>query len=94
MGKNLVEPALVAADPILPRNMNEVIDGFPAKDGVVRAVYTGAISGPPKIRPRPFEIALCAPKHAARYQVEQGLVLALQSILANYRELKAYAQHL
>jgi len=94
VGKNLVEPALVAADPILPRNMNEVIDGFPAKDGVVRAVYTGAISGPPKIRPRPFEIALCAPKHAARYQVEQGLVLALQSILANYRELKAYAQHL
>jgi protein MpaA len=94
VGKSLVEPALAAADPILPRNTSELIDGFPANDGVVRAVYTGAISGPPKIRPRPFEIALCAPKHAARYQTEQGLVLALQSILTNYRELKAYAQNL
>jgi murein peptide amidase A len=94
VGKNLVEPALAAADPVLPRDTNEIIDGFPAKDGVVRAVYAGAISGPPKIRPRPFEIALCAPRQAARYQAEQGLVLALQSILANYRELRAYAQNL
>jgi protein MpaA len=92
--KNLAEPALAAAEPILPRNRNDLIDGFTAKDGVVRAVYSGAISGPPQIRPRPFQIALCAPRHAARYQIEQGLVLALESILANYRELRAYAQNL
>src|SRR5689334_16341574 len=48
VAKNLVEPALIAAEPVLPRNTNEIIDDFPAKDGVVRAVYTGAISGPPK----------------------------------------------
>jgi protein MpaA len=94
VGKNLVEPALAAADPILPRDRKDVIDGFAAKDGVVRAVYTGAISGPPSIRPRPFEIALCAPRGAARYQQEQGLLLAVQCILSNYRELRAYAQNL
>jgi hypothetical protein len=94
VGKNLLEPALAAAESVLPRNRNEVIDGFAARDGVVRAAYSGAISGPPNIRPRPFEIALRAPRGAARYQQEQGLLLAVQSILANYRELRAYAQNL
>lgn len=94
VGKDLLEPALAAAETILPRNRSDFIDGFPAKNGVVRAIFNGAVSGPPKIRPRPFEIALCAPRQAARYQQEQGLVFALQSILANYREFRAYAQHL
>jgi hypothetical protein len=94
VGQDLLEPALAAAETILPRDGSDLIEGFPAKKGVVRAIFNGAISGPPKLRPRPFEIALCAPKQAARYQQEQGLVLALQSILASYRELRAYAQNL
>jgi len=94
VAKNLLEPALAAAESSLPRNANAEIDGFVARDGVILAGYTGALSGPPKIRPRPFEIALCAPKLAARYQQEEGLLLALQSILKNYRELKAYAPNL
>ena len=92
--KHLLEPALAAAEPVLPRNEEGIIDGFVAQRGAIRESYAGAISGPPKVRPRPFEIALCGPGSAPTFRLEQGFVLAMQAILARYRELRAYAAHL
>jgi hypothetical protein len=92
--KHLLKPALDAAEFILPRNQNDVIDGFIARHGIIRGGYQGVLSAPPKARPRPFEIVLATPQAAPQYQQERALVAALQTILAEYQKLMAYAQNL
>jgi hypothetical protein len=71
-----------------------VIDGFNAADGVIRDGYSGVLSAPPEVRPRPFEIILETPKSPPQVLKEAAFVAALQSILTNYRELIAYAPNL
>jgi predicted deacylase len=56
--KNLIKPALQAAEKFLPRDERPVIDGFNARNGIIRDSYDGILSAPPKVRPRPFEIIL------------------------------------
>jgi hypothetical protein len=91
---NLIEPALQAAAEFLPRNDAEVIDGFRARNGIIRNAYDGMLSAPPGIRPRPFEIVLETPAQAPTYLKEAAFVAALRSILVHYREFIAYAADL
>ena len=87
----MIEPALQAAGEFLPRNRDEVIDGFRARNGIIRSGYDGMLSAPPGLRPRPFEIVLEVPAQAPTYLKEAAFVAALRSILASYREFIAYA---
>ena len=92
--RNLVEPALQAAEHFLPRNGNDTIDGFRARNGIIRQGYQGALRAPPTVRPRPFEITLETPQAAPNYLKEGAFVAALQVILTRYRELISYASGL
>lgn len=92
--KHLIEPALKAAEQVLPRNQNSVIDGFNAENGIIKEGYDGILSAPPRNRPKPFEIILETPHAAPQYQQEHALVVALQQILNEYRKLVAYAPNL
>jgi len=92
--KHLIEPALNAAGEFLPRNNNEVIDGFRARNGVIRKGYQGILGAPPQVRPRPFEIILESPKAAPEYLKEAAFVTSLKTILSEYRKFIAYAQNL
>ena len=92
--KHLIEPALQAAEQFLPRNGNETIDGFRARNGIIRDTYPGVLSAPPKVRPRPFEIVLETPQAPPSYLKEAALVAALRMILTQYREFIAYAPNL
>ena len=92
--KSLVEPALQAAEQFLPRNGNETIDGFRARNGIIRDTYPGVLSAPPKVRPRPFEVILETPQAPPNYMKEAAFVAALRMILAQYREFIAYAPNL
>ena len=92
--KHLIEPALKAADAFLPLDKRALIDGFPARQSVVRDTFPGVLSAPPIVRPRPFEIVLEAPKGRPTFLTECAFVAALQSILAGYRKFIAYAQNL
>jgi hypothetical protein len=92
--QNLIEPALQAAEQFLPRNGNETIDGFRARNGVIRDSYPGVLSAPPKARPRPFEIILETPQTPPNYLKEAALVAALRVILTRYREMMGYAPNL
>jgi protein MpaA len=90
----LIEPALQAAEEFLPRNANDTIDGFRARNGVIRQGYDGILRAPPTVRPRPFEIILETPKAPPAYLKEAALVAALRMILVRYREFIAYAPNL
>jgi murein peptide amidase A len=92
--KHLIEPALEAAAQFLPRNQDEVIDGFRARNGIIRDSYNGILRAPPKIRPRPFEITLETPQAPPVYLKEAALVAALRMILLRYREFIAYAPNI
>ena len=92
--KHLIEPALAAAEKFLPRDERPVIDGFNARNGVIRDCYDGVLSAPPKVRPRPFEIILETPATPPEYLKELAFVAALQTILLEYNKFIAYAPNL
>jgi murein peptide amidase A len=92
--QHLIEPALRAAEKFLPRDRRSIIDGFQARNGVVRDAYDGVLSAPPKVRPRPFEIILETPQAPPVYLKECAFVIALQTILDEYRKFIAYAPNL
>jgi hypothetical protein len=93
--RHLIEPALAAAERYLPRDERESIEGFQARHGIIRDGSDGGLSAPPKVRPRPFEIILEAPKSApAHLMKECAFAAALRTILTEYRKLIAYAQNI
>jgi hypothetical protein len=92
--KHLIEPALQAAGKFLPRDPRSIIDGFQARNGVIRDAYDGVLSAPPKVRPRPFEIILETPQSPPTFLKECAFVAALKTILIEYRQFIAYAPNL
>jgi len=89
--KHLMEPALAAAEAALPRNKRALIDGFHAVEGIIHSGYGGILSTPPGSWPEPFEMVIETPQHAPLDLQRQAFVLALRSILREYREFISYA---
>lgn len=92
--KHLIKPALQAAERFLPRSRKALIDGFPANDGIIFDGFAGILSGPPGVRPQPFEIVLEMPQTAPSHLIRAAFGAALRSILAEYRQFMAYALNL
>jgi len=92
--RHLIEPALAAAEKILPRDERATIDGFRARNGIISDCYEGVLSAPPKVRPRPFEIMLETPQSPPTYVKDAAFVAALQTVLIEYRKFIAYASNL
>lgn len=92
--ENLIIPALEAVEAILPRNRQQVLDGFPAHESIIHKTYPGILSAPPEAFPKPFEIILETPEKPPTFLKEAALVLAIQTILAEYRKLIAFADNL
>jgi hypothetical protein len=92
--ENLLRPALSEAAKILPRNFNAIIDGFAARDGIIYDVYEGVLAAPARMDPLPFEIVFETP-HAAPLELQvNALVVALHTILAEYRRLVSFAANI
>jgi hypothetical protein len=92
--ENLLRPALREAGKVLPRNVNATIDGFAARDGIIYDHYDGVLAAPAKIDPVPFEIILETPHKAPMDHQVKALVVALRTILKEYRELMAFAANI
>jgi murein peptide amidase A len=92
--KNLLEPALAAAEQILPRNRHPIIDGFAAHEGIISECYDGILTSPPKWDQNPFEIILESPQSALRERQAQALALSVEVVLVEYQKLIAFAANL
>ena len=92
--EHLLRPALSAAAEILPRNVNAQIDGFAARDGIIYDQYEGILAAPIEIEPVPFEIILETPQHAPIEKQVESLVIAMHTILSEYRQLMSFAQNI
>jgi hypothetical protein len=91
--ENLLRPALAEAAKILPRNINAIIDGFAARDGIIYDHYEGVLAAPARMDPVPFEIILETPHHAAMALQVEALV-AMRTILSEYRRLISFAANI
>ena len=80
--RNLVEPALKAAEQFLP-----IDNGIDTRGGC-------NLSAPAGLRPRPFEVILQSPSHAPTFLTECAFTTALHTILVEYRKFIAYARNL
>jgi hypothetical protein len=90
----VVEPALRAAEKVVPRNCEPVIDNFTARNGLIRKGYPGMLCAAPEARPRPFEIVFETPHRAdLEKQIEANLVF-LRHALDQYQQLQAVGQDL
>lgn len=92
--RGLLEPALAAAEKIIPRNRMPIIDGFPAENGIISECYDGILTSPPDLRPAPFEIILETPQSAALHLQVEAFVVAIRTILTEYQKLLAFAANL
>jgi predicted deacylase len=91
LSEHLLAPALHAASAHLPRNSQPIIDGFLAKDGIIKEGYLGILSAPPEQKVKPLEIVFETPGLAPMPQQVAASVAAVKTILAEYRLLQAYA---
>lgn len=92
--RQLMEPALKAAEELLPRNRQSFIDGFHARDGVITDCFEGVLGARPNTRSRPFEIILESPQQAPQYLQELAFAASLRAVLDEYRKFIAYAANL
>jgi hypothetical protein len=92
--ENLLRPALQEAGKVLPRNVSATIDGFAARDGIIYDHYEGILAAPARIEPAPFEIILETPHGAAIELQVQALVVAMRTVLTEYRRLISFAANI
>ena len=92
--RGLLEPALRAAERILPRNTRASIDGFPAHQGIISQCFEGILTSPPELSPLPFEIIFETPALTPIEVQTEAALAALRSILFEYQELLAFAANL
>jgi len=90
----LLRPALREAGKILPRNINATIDGFAARDGIIYDHYDGVLAAPAQMEPVPFEIILETPHQATVESQVRALVVAMHTILAEYRRVVSFAANI
>jgi len=94
LSEHLLRPALAAANAHLPYCVHPIIDGFTADEGIIRQGYSGILSAPPEQRPQPLEIVFETPALAPLDQQVEAAVAAVQTMLAEYRQLQAFAANL
>ena len=94
LSENLLEPALQSAEKFLPRNRRRVIDGFPAKNGIIYKSFDGVLRSVPGLQPPPFELTLETPQKAPLHLQVEAFAAALQTVLVEYRYLMAVAQNI
>jgi len=92
--ENLLRPALLEAGRILPRNTNPAIDGFAARDGIIYKHYEGVLAAPREIEPVPFEIIFETPHGAPMELQVRALMVAVRTIMTEYRLLQSFAQNI
>jgi len=90
----LLRSALLAAERMFPRDRRDKIDGFTAREGIIRDCFTGILSAPPQQRPRPFNLIFETPARPPLATQIAANVAALDAILATYRGFIAYGQDL
>ncbi len=94
LARQLLEPALKAAEVAQARDVRPVIDGFHAVNGMIYDSYDGILSAHREQKPQPFELILESPAVSPLVEQRRAFSLALASVLSEYRKFIAYGANL
>lgn len=94
LNEELLKPALRACECILGRDPRTHIDGFAASESILRDCFPGVLAAPAEQDPKPFDIIFETPARAPHRSQVSATVVALKSILGEYRRFIAYGQNL
>lgn len=94
LNEALLVPALAAAKRFLPVDERAVIDGFPARAGLICDCYPGVLSAPPDQHPQPFDLIFETPACAPFDHQVAATVAAFDAVIATYPAFISYAQNL
>jgi hypothetical protein len=94
LARQLLSPALAAAEQAQPRDVRPFIDGFQAVNGMIHESYDGILCAPPQQIPQPFELILESPALAPLADQRNAFRLALKAILQEYCPFIAYGANL
>lgn len=94
LNEALLKPALRASERILPRNHGTLIDGFTACEGLIHHCFEGVLSAPAGQRPQPFDIIFETPALAPLPLQVDATVVALETVLEEYRVFLAHSINL
>lgn len=94
ISQELLLPALWAAEKILPRNEQRIIDGFPANRGLIQQGYTGVLSAPREARYAPFDLTFETPQATPVHLQVKAYLAALKCILSEYRTIQGFGQNI
>lgn len=94
LNEELLKPALRACECIIGRDPRTQIDGFNASESILRDCFPGVLAAPAEQEPKPFDIIFETPARAPYLSQVSAIVVALKSILGEYRRFIAYGQNL
>lgn len=94
INEGLLKPALRASERVLPRNHGTTIDGFAARDGLIRHCYEGVLSAPAGQRPQPFDLIFETPALSPLHLQIEATLIAIETVLEEYRVFLAHSINL
>ncbi|MBN9689639.1 MAG: succinylglutamate desuccinylase/aspartoacylase family protein [Verrucomicrobia bacterium] len=94
LSEHLLEPALRQGNRFLSRNRRPQIDGFAARESIIHSGYPGMLQSAPETPRRPFEITWETPQKAPLDRQVSATVEGLEAILAEYRRIQSFANHI
>jgi hypothetical protein len=92
LNEELLRPALRACENVLCRDGRAKIDGFAATESILRDCFPGVLSAPEEQTPEPFDIIFETPGSAPHDAQVNATVIALESVLREYRRFIAWGQ--
>lgn len=94
LNEALLKPALLASERVLPRNRAATIDGFQASEGLINHCFEGVLSAPRQQRPQPFDLIFETPALAPIELQVDATIVALETLLDEYRVFLAHSINL
>lgn len=94
LNEALLKPALRASERVLPRNRAAMIDGFEASEGLIHRCFDGVLSAPAQQRPQPFDLIFETPALAPLDLQVSATIIAIETLLDEYRVFLAHSINL
>lgn len=98
LSRELLAPALAAAETFVPRNRQKEIEGIPARRGIVYAdlynAQNGSLRAVPGLANPPFEITIATPRRLPVHLQVEAMNAVLLTVIDQFRRLQAHCQNL
>jgi protein MpaA len=94
LSERLAKPALFQASAVIPINMQPVIDGHPARYGIINEKFPGSLGPLSKGPTEPFDITIETPNLFALRKRVEAQAIAFETVLHEYRAVAAEAMYL